>query len=209
MQRYDRFSGKGPEVMVDSLGIPVSRPTRGGAPPRRSRPPGDHLVVERGRQEAARNRVADKVAKKTEQWAKYYDPWGVFSEEYARDDFAERALKAARDAAYGVYLDADHYPAGQTASLESREADRKVYGKARQAAKEAYEGVLRDESRYAREASEVDAAEAADIAAEYQKMQEDPWGDADNECWCESNFLANDLGMSRSELRQTCDKHRR
>src|SRR4051794_30319933 len=54
------------------------------------------------------------------------------------------------------------------------------------------EEILQEESAetYTGDATDEDIAELA-------AMKEDPWGDAGIECWCESNFIANDLGLTK------------
>jgi hypothetical protein len=154
--------------------------------------------------EGERQRAVDKIAKKTEKWAKNHEDWGwIFrpSADFVRADFSERALRAAREAAYQVYADTNHYPAGPTVSPAAQEADRQVYGQARRAARGAYEIALEDEEAYSDAAYEVEVAE-------YYAVQEDPWSDKDIECWCASNFIANDMGLSKEALRRTCEKHK-
>ncbi|GGS08760.1 hypothetical protein GCM10010236_73970 [Streptomyces eurythermus] len=195
----DRF-GSDPIRLVDKDGIPVYKPSSGGRPrgPQRfpARPPDP---------EAARNRVVDKIVKKAQQQVKDDDErYWIGAEEWDIRRADEGALKAAREAAYKTYVDADHYPAGMQASQEAQDRDRRIYGKARRAAVEAYDRFFNQQKAFYEDCYNADVEE-------YKYLHSEDFGyeEGKDKCWCESGFIAEDMGMTMEQLRQTCNEHRR
>ncbi|MER5659889.1 hypothetical protein [Streptomyces mirabilis] len=147
----------------------------------------------------------DKIAKKAEQQAKGHDErYWIGAEEWDIRRAHEDALKAAREAAHKTYVDADQYPAGMQDSQEAQDRDRKIYGKARSAAIAAYDRVLNQKEAYYEDCYNADVEE-------YKYLHSEDFGyeEGKDKCWCESGFIAEDMGLTMEQLRQTCDKHRR
>lgn len=136
------FTGQGPQVRVDDMGIPVPARRSYGSP----RPSRRYGSSNLGRPPtpsgpSSRERQASKIARKVEQREAFN--WDLLPTG-KRSDTRDSALRAAEKAALAVYEKSNHWPLrrDEDVTAEQRDADRNVYGNAYRAARDAFKAEL-------------------------------------------------------------------